>query len=134
MMISKLKKTCMSVLLCAGWFLSGGVTAEEGFQLEDFGLTSGQDLVGVCTLQPGHEHYEVAMGFCYGFFEGATHYDNALADSNLYADLLCEPDGVTRAQAVDVVVEYLTANPQYGSEAPIDAAFRALIDKWPCPE
>ena len=39
--------------------------------------------------------------------------------------LLCEPDDVTRAQAVSVVVEYLTANPQYGSEAAIDGAFRA---------
>jgi len=134
MTISKLNRTYLSLLLCAGWLLSAAVNADDGFTLEDFGLTSGQDLVKVCTLQPGHEHYEVAMGFCYGFFEGATHYDRALSNSEHYADLLCEPDSVTRSQAVDVVVQYLTANPQYGSEPPIDAAFRALMNKWPCPE
>ncbi len=131
---SKLKRICLSLLLCAGWLVSGTAYAEEGFELDDFRLRSAQDLVDVCTLQPGHEHYDVAIAFCYGFFEGATHYDNALADSKLYADLVCEPDGVTRSQAVAVIMDYLTANTQYGSEAPIDASFRALIDRWPCPE
>ena len=129
---STFRTVCLSFLIYAGGGLSGSVVADEGFTLDDFGLTSAQDLVDVCTVPPGHEHYEAAHAFCLGFFEGATHYDDALSDSKLYADLVCQPEGVTRAEAVTVILDYLAANPQYGSEAPIDASFRALIDKWPC--
>ena len=48
--------------------------------------------------------------------------------------IVCTPDTVTRTQAVAVFIQYIQANPQYVSEPPIDAIFRALIDKWPCPE
>jgi hypothetical protein len=85
-------------------------------------------------LDTAHSEYDLAIGFCYGFFEGATHYDDALAGSGLYNDILCSPEGVTRTQAATVFVQYLKDNPQYGIEPPIDAIFRALIAKWPCSE
>ena len=120
--------------LCTGIMMTVNVHAAEGYNLDDFRLTSAQDLLDVCTLEPSHEHHEVAMAFCYGFFEGAIHYDDALGESAAHPDLVCEPDDVTRSQAVTAVAEYLTANPQYAAEPPIDAAFRALMDKWPCPQ
>jgi hypothetical protein len=33
---------------------------------------------------------------------------------------------------VAVFIRYIEANPQYGSEPPVDGIFRALVDKWPC--
>jgi hypothetical protein len=123
-----------TALFCAGGMMAGNLYATAGYDLDDFRLRTAQDLVDVCTLEPGHEHHEVAMAFCYGFFEGATHYDDALGESGMHPDLVCEPDNVTRSQAVTAVVDYLSANPQYTNEPPIDAAFRALMDKWPCPE
>ena len=68
------------------------------------------------------------------FFEGASHYDDALAGSGLHNDIVCAPDTVTRKQATAVFIQYIKDNPQYGREPPIDAIFRALIAKWPCAE
>ena len=35
-------------------------------------------------------------------------------------------------QVVAVVMDYLTTHAQYAAETPIDASYRALVDKWPC--
>jgi hypothetical protein len=121
-------------LLITGWLAAGNLSADEGYALDDFKLRSAGDLVDVCTLESGHADYAVAAAFCYGFFEGATHYDNALTDSSLHSDIVCVPEGITRSQAASVIVEYIRENPQYGAEPPIDAVFRALIAEWPCPE
>jgi len=122
------------VLLNTGWLMSGNLYADDGYALDDFKLRSAADLVDICTLESGHPDYAVATAFCYGFFEGATHYDNALADSGLYVDIVCVPGDITRSQAVSVVIDFMAANPQHGAESPIDATFRALIAEWPCPE
>jgi hypothetical protein len=126
------------ILLGAGWLSAGNLyaadTGSDGYSIEDFKLHTAQDLVDVCTLSTGHEHYDAAIAFCYGFFEGATHYDDAIADSEWYSDLVCNPPEVTRQQAVAVFIEYMDANPEYASEPPIDAIFRGLIAKWPCAE
>ena len=125
-------------VLSTGWLASGnlqaGTSGSDGYSLEDFDLHTAEDLLDVCTLESGHPEHNIAMAFCYGFFEGATHYDDALADSGMSSDIVCNPGGVTRTQAVTVFVQYMQANPQYGVEAPIDAIFRALVAKWPCVE
>jgi hypothetical protein len=46
--------------------------------------------------------------------------------------IVCDPPGTTRTETVEVFVSYVRTNPQYGSETPIDAIFRALVAKWPC--
>ena len=123
------------VVLSAGWLVSGSVHAQasDGYSLDDFKLRTANDLVDVCTIEPGHRDYETAVAFCYGFFEGAAHYDDVVAASSR-AEIVCIPPQVTRTQAVAVFIAHNKANPQYGSEAPIDAIFRALIAKWPCAE
>jgi len=118
-----------------GTLAAASVHAEtDGFSLEDFKLGSAGDLVDVCTLEPGHQHYTAAIAFCYGFFEGAIHYHEAISGTERHVDLVCDPPETTRLQAVEVFVAYLQANPQYRDEASIDAIFRALIDRWPCSE
>ena len=131
---SKWKGTLGFVLLTTGALIAGTLYADEGYTLDDFRLGSAADLVDICTLESGHPDYAVATAFCYGFFEGATHYDDALADSGLYVDIVCVPDDITRSQAVSVIIDFMVANPQHGAEPPIDATFRALIAEWPCPE
>jgi hypothetical protein len=125
-------------VLGTGWLASGNLQADptgsDGYSLEDFDLHTANDLLDVCSLDSGHSEHTIAMAFCYGFFEGATHYDDALADSGMSSDIVCNPAGITRTQAVAVFVQYMQANPQYGLEPPIDAIFRALVAKWPCVE
>jgi hypothetical protein len=90
--------------------------------------------VDICTLEQSHPDHVTAMAFCYGFFEGGTHYDDAISTSSTYRKIVCDPPGTTCTQAVDVFVTYVRASPQYASKAPIDTIFRALVAKWPCEE
>ena len=126
------------VVLTAGWLVSGQLRAEttlsDGYTLEDFRLHTAADLVDVCTLGQGHPDHETARAFCYGFFEGATHYHDTISISPTYNRISCSPPGTTRTEAVEVFVTYVRANPQYASEAPIDTIFRALVAKWSCEE
>jgi hypothetical protein len=116
----------------AGWVAPSNVYA-DGYTLEDVKLKSAGELVDMCTVDPQHEHYAIALAFCYGFFEGAIRYAEAIAGTKDHQALVCAPAGTTRSQAVEVFVSYMKENPQYQSEGPVDAMYRALIPKWPCP-
>ena len=120
-----------TVLLGAGSTQAAQAT-NDGFTIADFRLNSAQELVDVCTVQAGAEHYDTAIAFCFGFFEGAVHYDEAISSLEWYRDLVCPPPEATREQAVSVFIAYLGANPDYASEQPVDVIFRSLVNKWPC--
>ena len=109
-------------------------TLQNEFTIADFKLRSAQELSDVCTLEADNEHYNMAIAFCYGFFEGAVHYDEAISGLDWYRDLVCPPPEASRQLGVSVFIDYLEANPHYASDPPIDAVFRSLIDKWPCEE
>lgn len=100
--------------------------------LSDFRLNDAGELVDVCTVIPGDEHYEAAISFCFGFFEGAVHYDEIVSQLAGYKDLVCPPPDVTRKEAVSTFIHFMKENPQYGSDQPVDAIFRSLSDSWPC--
>ena len=127
-----------AAVLTTGWLVSGQLRAEtvlsDGYTLEDFTLRTAADLVDVCTIGQDHPDHKTAMGFCYGFFEGGTHYHDTISISPTYNRISCSPPGTTRTEAVEIFVTYVRANPQYASEAPIDTIFRALVAKWPCEE
>lgn len=122
---------CAIILFFSTGLFSANLFAEE---TDAFVIDTAEDLIEVCTFDNSHANHQTATAFCYGFFEGAAHYNNALEQSPLHANLLCEPQTLSRQQAVTVVVEYLAANPQYNSEPAIDGAFRALVAEWPCPD
>ena len=122
-------------LWSAGWMTPGNLYAgTDGYTLEDLKLHTADDLVDVCTIESGHEEYGTALAFCYGFFEGAIRYAEAISASKLHKKLVCAPAGTTRLQAVEVFVSFMKANPQYAEEGPVDAIYRALMPRWPCPE
>jgi Ssp1 endopeptidase immunity protein Rap1a len=127
-----------AAILTAGGLLStvslAASDGSDGYSIEDFRLSNASDLLDVCTVESGHADFDVATAFCYGFIEGTVHYDDAVAGSEWYRDIVCSPADVTRTQAVTVITDYIRANPQHGKEKPVDAIFRALIDQWPCPE
>lgn len=122
----------VSIALGSLLWLSPGVLHAAAF--DDVKLTSAGELVEMCTLPLNHEHHAVGTAFCYGFFEGAIRYAQAITGAEPERKLVCEPTGTTRRQAVDVFVTYINENPQYQSESTIDGIFRALMTRWPCPE
>jgi hypothetical protein len=121
--------------LVAGAIVSGQALGQtktpSGYNLEDFQLRTSADLLDICTLDPNDPDEVVAKAFCYGFIEGAAHYDEALAEGSK-VEIFCGPDSLTREQAVNEFVAFVRANPQYMTEAPVSTIFRALIAKWPC--
>ena len=123
-------------VLFAGWLVSEQLRAQttlsDGYTLEDFSLRTAGDLVDICTLEQSHPDHVPARAFCYGFFEGGTHYDDAISTSPTYNKIVCDPPGTTRTEAVEVFVTYVRTNPEYASKTPIDTIFRALVAKWPC--
>jgi hypothetical protein len=124
----------LSVALCgAGWLAPANLYA-AGFTLEDVKLKTAGDLVDMCTVDPQNENYAPALAFCYGFFEGVVRYAEAIVGTKDHRQLVCPPAGTTRSQAVEAFVSYMKVNPQYLGEAPVDAIYRALMPKWPCPE
>lgn len=121
------------VLLGSVGLVSAQVSAAtSGLTLEDIKLQSAGDLVDVCSVEPALEDYAAALGFCYGFFEGAIRYQQAIAGMDIAQNLVCAPAETTRLQAVEVFISFMKENPQYASEASIDAIYRALMARWPC--
>lgn len=127
-----LGKAVLVVCLLGGINLHAVAAGGDGYSIEDLQLPTAGELLDICTIQAGHEHYDTALGFCYGFFEGAVRYHEAIAQSPMHKRIVCDPPSVTREQAVGVFVAYIQANSRYRGEAPIDAIFRALAAKWPC--
>ncbi len=124
-----------ATVLFAGALVSGQALGQtktpSGYNLEDFQLRTTQDLFDICNLDPGAADYVTAKSFCYGFIEGAAHYDEAL-EPGPNKVIFCMPVTTTRAQAVEAFTMYVRANPQYLKEAPLDTLFRAIDAKWPC--
>lgn len=135
MTLGKWTGVLSAVLWSAIWMAPGNVhAATDGFTLNDLKLQSAGELVDVCTVAQEDEHYATALAFCYGFFEGAIRYAEAIAGTGSHKKLVCAPDGTTRLEAVEVFVTYMGDNTQHLDEAPVDGIYRALMPRWPCAE
>jgi hypothetical protein len=123
----------LSLAVAVGFAATGAKsTGPDIYDLDDYQLDSAKDLFDVCTVPPNHPDHALAKAFCVGYFEGGIHLHDALAKADDFPRIACAPDTTTRKELVDVFVAYAKANPQYHSEAPMDAVFRAVVNKWPC--
>jgi hypothetical protein len=125
----------LPLIVAGALFLASGASApaQEGYSLDDFTVDTAQDLLDVCTLEEGHPHYWEAQAFCYGYFHGGAGFHRALSSGPNYRPIACPSDEVTIRDAVDAFVVYARAHPEYLSERPMDVAFRAVSEEWPCP-
>lgn len=116
--------------------VAGGMAAMSAAQVSaearDITLGSAGALAEICTVAPSDADSAAELGFCYGFFEGAIRYHQALSGTDKKQHLVCAPAGTTRQQAVEVFVSFVQENPEYNSEAPIDTVIRSLVAHWPC--
>ena len=126
-------------LMCVAFLFSG--------TLASAGSVSGNDLLDACESDSpaGVEH-----GFCLGFILGAVdglkwgalrgiqlaspdEFDsesyNAVTDLALQT---CTPEGVESGQVVDIVVQYLAANPQARHHSSRALIQLALSESFPC--
>jgi Rap1a immunity proteins len=107
-------------------------SAQEGYSLDDYNVDTAQDLLDVCTVQQGDQSYWEAEAFCYGYFQGGADFHQALTSGPGGKPLVCPPPDVKIRDAVAVFVTYARAHPESLDRAPMDVAFRAVSEKWPC--
>lgn len=133
--VSVMRKSAFAIAVAVALgFATTGVHAADSaaYGLDDYELDTAKDLYDVCTVPPSHPDHAVARAFCVGYFEGGIHLHDALAAADDFPEIACAPDTTTRAEVVEVFVEYARANPQYNGERAMDTVFRAVVNKWPC--
>jgi Rap1a immunity proteins len=73
---------------------------------------------------PSNEHSDLAR-FCLGIIVGLSYMGRS-------DGTICVPSGVTREQAVRVVVQYIDGQPARMNENFVPLAIEALQATWPC--
>lgn len=98
-----------------------------------FEVSSTADLVRLCAVSGEDPMADAALGFCYGFLSGASNYHRAIYPPSSSQQLFCLPkEGVTRADAARMFVDWSNAHPQHSAEAPVDTLIRFAVATWPC--
>ena len=100
---------------------------------KDFEAKTAQELVNLCSASPDDPMYHQAANFCHGYFVGAFHYYEAMSSGPKGVKFVCLPDPrPSRNEAINMIVEWVQAHPQYLTETPVEAQFRFMMQKWPC--
>jgi len=104
------------------------------FEPEDFRIRSAQDLVDLCAVKSEDPLYSAAIHFCHGFVSGAWQYHQAQANGPKGARLVCPPEPPpTRDEAVAMFIAWSGTHTDRMAEPAVEALFRFLTDKYPCP-
>lgn len=110
-------------------------SAQAELTAEPFTIRSAHDLVDLCAADESDALYDDAINFCHGFASGAWQYHQAQANGPNGRRLVCPPDPAPkRADAVAMFVTWMRSHPEHDTEPAVEAFFRFLIEKWPCPE
>jgi len=114
------------VILLAGVMLSGAATQE------DFLLDTGEDLLVLCTADNEDPLQQAAINFCLGFAVGTY---RMLVDMTKLDPVVCLPENPpSRNEAIQMLIAWAQANPQYHKDAPEDLVVRFILQQWPCPK
>jgi hypothetical protein len=101
---------------------------------DQFRIRSAQDLVDLCGADVKDLLYDDAVNFCHGFVAGAWQYHEAQANGPDGHRIVCPTDPLpTRSDAVTMFLAWSETNGQHLTEPPVEALFRFLHEKWPCP-
>ncbi len=123
-MSRRLGGTC--VLLLAGFLLSGAATQEH------FHVRTGKDLLVLCTADNEDPLQQAAINFCLGFAVGTY---RMLVDMTKLDPVVCLPENPpSRNEAIQMLIAWAQANPQYHKDAPEDLVVRFILQQWPCPK
>jgi hypothetical protein len=124
-----------TTIAAAGILAGAPLLAQAELTIEDFHIRNAADLVDLCMATSDNEVGLQAIHFCHGFVSGAWQYSRAMASGPDGHPVVCPPDPPpTRAQAVAGFTEWAKQNPQSMQEPAVDALFRYLTGKYPCPE
>ena len=125
-----MKKEVTSIFLAALLILPGLASAVSE---NDFRADTTEQIVNLCTADPGEPLYQQAVNFCHGYLVGAYKYYEAAHSGPNAPKFVCLPDPQpSRDEAIQMFMEWAKAHPQYMKESPVETEFRFLMEKWPC--
>ena len=110
--------------------------ADAAVSVDNFLLRTTDDLVALCSAQPGDPQGVAAIHECEGFLVGIYRYHEALTTgTGALPRMFCVPQegAPSRDAAVQMFLGWSRAHAQYMSEPPVDGVFRWAVDAWPCP-
>ena len=120
-------------LATAGLLVSG--SAQAGLTEDYFFMRNAQDLVTICSSPEDDPLNDAADHFCHGFVSGAWQYHQAMAAGPKGVRIVCPSDPPpTRNEAIAGFVAWSAEHPEHMAEPAVEAMFRFLVEKWPCPE
>ena len=122
---------CLSAGL-ALLFCVSTTTAFAAIQQSDFDLETGRQFVSLCGADPNDPLYNEARLVCYGFLEGASQFHDALTHGDVFDRYFCTDQDIQRAEAVDIIIEFINASPERGDYIPVELAIEAFATKFPC--
>ena len=92
-------------------------------------------LGGEAWAVDGNDLHSWCFGKTGGYFEGQCFgYVIATSDLTRHFGEFCAPDGMLRAQAVDVVRKYLKGHPESRHKTASNLVYRAFKEAFPCPK
>jgi len=99
---------------------------------ENFDLTTGADLVALCSTDTSDPLYAAAIQMCQGFGVGV--YRTALAlTAKDDRPLFCPPsEGLTRNAATQSFLTWASSNKEHAGEPAVDFIGRFFIANYPC--
>jgi hypothetical protein len=125
-----MKKKVTIIFLSALLILPGLANAVSE---NDFKADTTEQVVSLCTADPGEPLYQQAVNFCHGYLVGAYKYYEAAHSGPKALKMVCLPDPQpTRDEAIQMFMEWAQAHRQYMNESPVETEFRFLMEKWPC--
>ncbi len=125
-----MNKISLVITLILGMFLKPALAVEE----DDFHLKTTQDLLDLCSAQPGQPLGNEAIHFCEGYIEGAVVYHDLIVGKDMKR-IICYPKEATRNDAIGVLTTWgqaNKANAQLMNDRAMYGLIRSLQDKWPC--
>jgi hypothetical protein len=125
-----MKKKVTIIFLSALLILPGLASAVSE---NDFKADTTEQVVNLCTADPGEPLYQQAVNFCHGYLVGAYKYYEASHSGPKALKMVCLSDPPpSRDEAIQMFIEWAKERPQYMKESPVETEFRFLMEKWPC--
>lgn len=100
---------------------------------DDFRVMTTEDLVSLCSAEPGSETYVAAIHFCHGFAVGAYRYYEAIAAVSPENRYVCPPEQPpSRSAIITEFVGWARQHDERMAEPAVDSVFRFLGERFPC--
>lgn len=108
--------------------------AQADMKPETFEAETVGSLQQLCSADEATHDGKYAIGFCYGWIEGAGQfYEQLLLDKRFELEAaVCSEKELTREDARTTFIAWAKANPQSAGEPALDGMFSAMKEAYPC--